>query len=186
MIYDDVLNITWLQDAHYSFTSGFDDDGYLTWDEAVAWAGQLVFGGYDDWRLPSTTYPDSTCSSTSVDTTDVYNCTGSEMGYMFYLNLGGQPGKNIVETHNANFDLFINHQSNRYWSDTEYLGDTTKGWSFDFVYGGQLVDTKDGHFYAWAVRDGDVARIPEPSSILLMLAGGLGMVGLMYIRKSFR
>jgi len=29
MIYDDVLNITWLQDADYAQTSGYDPDGLM-------------------------------------------------------------------------------------------------------------------------------------------------------------
>ena len=53
MIDDTVLDITWLQDANYAFTSGNDDDGNMTWYEAVAWADQLVYEGFDDWRLAS-------------------------------------------------------------------------------------------------------------------------------------
>jgi hypothetical protein len=30
LIYDDVLNITWLQDANYAKTSGYDADGRMT------------------------------------------------------------------------------------------------------------------------------------------------------------
>lgn len=44
MVYDDTLDLCWLQDAGAS--------GPLTWDAAVAWADSLVFGGWDDWRLP--------------------------------------------------------------------------------------------------------------------------------------
>ena len=39
LIYDDVLDITWLQDANYAQTSGYDTDGRMTWIEAKAWAG---------------------------------------------------------------------------------------------------------------------------------------------------
>ena len=45
LIYDDVLNITWLQNAK----SGSN----RKWKEAVEWAANLEFQGYDDWRLPS-------------------------------------------------------------------------------------------------------------------------------------
>jgi len=31
LIYDDVLNITWLQDANYAMTSGYDADGRMNW-----------------------------------------------------------------------------------------------------------------------------------------------------------
>ena len=30
LIYDDVLNITWMQDANYAKTSGYDPDGAMT------------------------------------------------------------------------------------------------------------------------------------------------------------
>ena len=38
LVYDDVLNVTWLQDANYANTSGFDDAfyGYDT-NGALAW-----------------------------------------------------------------------------------------------------------------------------------------------------
>ena len=45
LIYDDVLDITWLQDAGFG--------GNRNWDDAVVWADTLSFGGFDDWRLPS-------------------------------------------------------------------------------------------------------------------------------------
>jgi len=63
LIYDDVQDITWLQDANYSVSSGYDDDGEMYWDAAVAWADQLTFAGYQDWRLPATIFPDNTCSN---------------------------------------------------------------------------------------------------------------------------
>lgn len=44
MIYDDVLDITWLQDAGRG--------GNRNWSNAVSWANQLIFGAFDDWRLP--------------------------------------------------------------------------------------------------------------------------------------
>ena len=53
MIYDDVLKITWLQDANYAMTSNYDTDGKMTWAQATAWADQLEYGGFDNWRLPS-------------------------------------------------------------------------------------------------------------------------------------
>ena len=53
MIYDDDLDITWLQDANYAQTSGHDADGRMSWDNAVAWADGLSYEGYNDWRLPT-------------------------------------------------------------------------------------------------------------------------------------
>src|SRR3954471_8658629 len=46
LVYDDVLNITWTRNANLPGSSN------LTWDQAKAWAANLVFAGFDDWRLP--------------------------------------------------------------------------------------------------------------------------------------
>ena len=63
MIYDTVNNITWLADMNYAKTSGFDSDGLMTWTDAKAWAENLSFGGFDDWRLPTLNPFDTSCSS---------------------------------------------------------------------------------------------------------------------------
>jgi hypothetical protein len=36
LIYDDVLKITWLQDANYAQTSGYNADGLMNWNAAMA------------------------------------------------------------------------------------------------------------------------------------------------------
>jgi hypothetical protein len=95
--YDDVLDLTWLKDANFAKTSGYDADGKMTWTAANTWAGQLSLGAYDDWRLTSL-QPQN--SQTGFDynwgntgSTDLgYNITNSvnEMAYMFHVNLGLQ------------------------------------------------------------------------------------------------
>ena len=58
LIYDDILDVTWLQDANYAKTNGYDTDGVMTWVEANTWASNLIYFDsvrnvtYDDWRLP--------------------------------------------------------------------------------------------------------------------------------------
>ncbi|NJL30732.1 MAG: DUF1566 domain-containing protein [Phycisphaerales bacterium] len=52
MIYDSSRNITWLQDANYAKTSGYDPDGKVTLARARSFANNLVYQGYDDWLLP--------------------------------------------------------------------------------------------------------------------------------------
>ena len=87
LIYDDDSGITWMQNANYA--------GTMTWDEAVAWADNLFFHGYNDWRLPDT---DTSCSGKG--------CTGSDMGHL-YTDEGissNSPG------------LFTDVKPNIYWS----------------------------------------------------------------------
>ena len=50
--YDTTLDITWLVDANYAMTSGYDSDGLMNRVAATTWANNLTLGGYDDRRLP--------------------------------------------------------------------------------------------------------------------------------------
>jgi len=52
LIYDDVLDITWLQDTSYARTSGYIETlpyyisyGQIHWPQAMTWADQLTYGG---------------------------------------------------------------------------------------------------------------------------------------------
>ena len=96
-IYDDVADLTWLQDANYAQTSAYDADGRMNWVQANAWAGSLNIDGVTGWRLPGGTMVNGG-----------YNQTASEKGNLFYNLLGGTAGSNITTTHNANYNLFKN------------------------------------------------------------------------------
>jgi hypothetical protein len=221
LIYDDVLNVTWLQDANYAETSGYDVDGRMTWNQAMTWANQLVYGGFDDWRLPTVEpvngvdfNPDYTFDGTT-DTS--YNITSpnSEMGYMFHVNLGNSsyytPTGAIsgcyisypADTCLDNTGQFVNFELYGYWSGTEYapppadLGgsgviqtggdpqpssEIPSAWMFYMTAGNQYSLHKDFELQAWAVRDGDVAAVPEADTWAMLLAG-LGLIGVATRRR---
>lgn len=111
LIYDNVLNITWLQDANYAKTSNAHATGKMGWTAANTWAANLVYYdsvrkiNYSDWRLPTmidTDGPDldtlgnDGCNSLGVmNSTDcnynVQTVSGgtvySEMAHMYHNNL---------------------------------------------------------------------------------------------------
>ena len=207
LIYDDVLDITWLQDANYAQTSGYDPDGIMNWDDAVAWADQLVYGGYDDWRLPHV-FPvsgDNYNHNQSVDGSSdegvnvsapdsAYpGSTGSEMAYMYYNNLDNLGYMDVYGNRREsggwglhNTGPFINLQDyTYYWSGTSVVIDPPRAWHFNFKNGDQSRDLKNEFtYYAWAVRDGDsTSVVPLPPAIWLL---GSGLIVFAGIRRKLR
>ena len=182
LIYDDVLDITWLQDANYAQTSGYDSDGRMTWDESKIWTNNLVYEGFENWRLPSVGDSPNTG----------YNQTSSELGHMFYLNLSVLAGNSILSNLSFNDSLsgkaqsFQNVQEYPYWYLEEYAPITDRAWAFVTSDGIQNYDGKNNvSRYAWAVHDGDIGAspVPLPAGIYLFLSGLVGL-GLMRGRNA--
>jgi Protein of unknown function (DUF1566) len=192
-VYDSTQNISWVADANLAFTSGycglpndcFNASGGMNWYEAQAWIGSLNAASYlgvNDWRLPNTAQPDATCSSVDGDGQNYgYNCTGSELGNLFYNGLGGASGASITTTHNASYSLFSNVQPNISWSGREAptpAGGTPSGaLLFAFYDGQQSIYAKGLPANAWAVAPGDISAVPV-SGAAWLFASALGLLGL--------
>jgi hypothetical protein len=192
MIYDDELDITWLQDWYQSGTA-------MNWNTAVAWAGDLVHGGFDDWRLPAlidTGNPG--CDPSYAGGTDCgYNVLTksgdtvfSEIAHLWYVTLGNrgrcdpaasttnscvvQPGWGLAYT-----GPFTNmqHAVSYYWFGQQYSPGPLGAWYFTVNDGRQGIEEQSYPRYAVAVRPGDVSAIPEPpAGVLMMLGLGAGLV----------
>ncbi len=139
LLYDDVLGVTWLQDANYAKTSGYNAEGLMNWTQATSWAAGLVYGGFDDWRLARNTPVNGTSWNYTFSydgTTDLgANITSpnSELSYMYHVNLGlkgylstsgaYQPDHGIhgdgTWATQADVGLVRNIQPYVYWSGTE-------------------------------------------------------------------
>ena len=145
LIYDDELNITWLQDANLAWTNKFGVSD-ITWDGQMSWYTAIEFIaamntanylGYNDWRLPTTAG------------TGYNDGTEGEMGYLFWETLWTSEG--------INSGPFTNIQSFVYWTGTECDYPTPgHAWTFAFDYGGQHEYDKNYWAFVWPVRDGDV------------------------------
>jgi len=120
LIYDDVLDITWLQNAnlaatetfglstgvslgtHPNDTSGINGviyaGGYMNWPGALFWIDAMNdanYLGYDDWRLPTVepigaSFNYSFSNNGSTDYGYGITSPNSEMSYMYYVNLGNK------------------------------------------------------------------------------------------------
>lgn len=201
--YDTDLNVTWLADANYAKTSGYDADGKMTWAAANAWAAQLSFFNpltnetIDDWRLPTTTDTGTAGCDWAFGGTDCgynVNPASSEMAHLYFVELGNlsrytttgtnsgayEGGANPTSTLD-NVGPFTDFQPLGYWSGTEYAGTEfgpfpSVAWGFGTYDGSQGYDDGAESFYALAVRPGDVAAVPEAQTYALMMAG-LGLIG---------
>lgn len=171
LIYDDDINITWVQDGTL-FGKG-------PWQAANIWANSLVYGGFDDWRLPSMPQMDPTCVSVeTIDYLKYKNCTAGEMGHVYYIELGNEHATNFIESRRNNYGLFpfMKSQGDGHWTSTkfdpslEWLTDTEARipgsdnfhWLFYPGRGLKFVLGNGNNRHAMAVRDGDV--VPADSS----------------------
>jgi hypothetical protein len=174
LVYDDVLKITWTRNANLS---GSTELGFAA---ATTWAANLVFAGFDDWRLPTVNLTTPTDTTTDCRQTSAADCaaSGNELGYMFYQNLAGLAGISETGTQTAVGGEVLTGIQPTYWSSDKFDPSFSLAWVFNFDGGFAGGGSLNSPFpAAWAVRSGDVAAtVPEPQTVALLLAG-LGMLG---------
>lgn len=192
--YDTRLNITWLADANYAKTSGFDTDGAMDWYTAQSFANGLSLFGASDWRLPTVDVPSNfiTCSAVlwaslcggqistgSSEMADLNMWTLGNAGEVLIDYGFGYTEYQWVNTELSNTANFRNFQRGTYWSDT-YYQDFNSVWTFDFPNNFQMHsgDPYNNAFYALLVHHGDipVSAVPVPGALYLALSAlsGLG------------
>ena len=169
-------SIVWL---NYSNAPG-------TWSNQMNWASNLsgaltcnLIPGYSmnwsgDWRLPIT----DSVSPANANGLFGWNITSSEMGYLFYTDLGNTTSGLTSK------GLFTNLESGWYWSGTECITGRY-AWFFGPPDGEQNYDDEPCNFLALAVHPGqlETASVPEPSTFFLL---GAGLAGVGFLRRKIR
>jgi hypothetical protein len=145
-------------DSGYHTLSASDFDtmtGIVSWFGAQAFTtylNSINYASSNQWTLPT---------SNAVSGYD----NGSQLGELFYKELGGTAGSSIPS------GQFSNVQSYVYWSGTEYAANPSVAWLFLTDGGSQGLNYKDGQFFAWAVSPGQVSAVPVPAAVWLFGSG---------------
>ena len=174
LIYDTDLKLTWLDyqndptnwQSQMDWAASLNDPGEL---EYHFFSGITTNWASSVWRLPSA----------GSNPEFGYNQTGSEMGHLYYTELGNAAGGPLINT-----GIFHNlpkfGAAGQYWTGTHYASDPggSFSWSFHWYYGIMTpYDDVRNSRYAGAVRSGDVAAVPIPGSIWLLGSGLAGLIG---------
>ena len=187
LIYDDVLDITWMQDANYAATTDYalaNGTGALSLDDALTFVNQINYLGHTNWRLPSAG-------------TDLYHNNAYGNGELELLNDQLLNYGQLVSSHGTGYDVAYNDASsnsiryfhalrNVYRYSESYALDSTKSWTHKFAGTDQssklAANQKHEALYAWAVHDGDIgaAVIPIPTTAWLF---GSALAGLLVARS---
>jgi len=150
LIYDDVLDITWLQDARLAASdtfgvSGIQSDGTMAWQTGFEWIAAMNatnYLGFDAWRMPTLTPVNGVSFQYTVSydgsTDRGFNNLSptNELSHLFYVGLGNiglcsadnatgsSPDNCATNPHDTwglqNTGPFENFIAGRYWTDVRH------------------------------------------------------------------
>lgn len=161
MVYDDVMHVTWLQDANYAKTTGFATGGYMIWSTASDWAqNNVTVGGFTDWRLPSTAeFQNMFMSANGLGNSHVGLTNSGPFTNVQFSFTGGYWATNY----------FMMYSSDGYNAEYYYYNSMQLGWSYQLDGGGA--------YFAWPVRAGDIAHPTNTITTSISPAGAGAATG---------
>lgn len=120
---DNLTGLMWVEDGS---SAGCNSGGSLNWENAITFCEGLVYGGYDDWRLPNV----------------------KELFSIVEHHVIGTGAPYINQT------SFPNTVSNWYWTSTTYVPFSSSAWGVDFNVGNVGGFFKTDNKYVRPVRAG--------------------------------
>lgn len=212
LIYDSVLNITWLQDARLAASntfgvSGIFADGSMDWYTGIDWIDAMnaaQYRGFSTWRMPDIDPVNGIDFQYAVSydgsTDKGFNNTSpaNELSHLYYAlgnislcstnNATGSTADNCNENPHGTWGLqhtgpFTNFVTGRYWTGQH---DTRVGYEsafdLDANFGQMGTGNTAGAKFVWAVIDGDVGVSAVPVPGALWLLGS-GLIGLVAVSR---
>ena len=177
-VYDPVVQVTWLADANLAAKQTFgvaeiDPDGSMDHAAAVEWVAAMNkadqgrgYLGRTDWQLPETGPPDPSCS---MKGTTGFDCTGSQMGELFYKQLGLRRGESVVMAPDVKVGAFHDIQPYLYWAcEAETAASPCQAdgpadgfeWNFSFGNGFQGTNLLANDLYVIVYYPGSPTQAP--------------------------
>jgi hypothetical protein len=167
----------WASGLESSLTYNIGPAYTVAWDDAA-------------WRLPHTVDGPWVFGYDGT-TTAGHNITNSEMGHLYYEELGNlakvgldgtypQPDAGLKNT--GDFENLNGLANSIYYSGTDFVQRPNQAWSFNMGNGYQNPTyTHEGYgLYGLAVRGGQVSAVPVPGAIWLL---GSGLAGLAILSR---
>nr|WP_320014148.1 hypothetical protein [uncultured Desulfobacter sp.] len=198
LIWDDDNNgnsVVWLDYTQYIHSDNIESwvkglDNALTYNIDPVYT---VDWGINSWRLPETV-DDEYYFHWNGTSTGGYNITNSELGHLFYEELGniglyGTDGTWFQTAYGlTNTGVFENLTTSLYWS-TQYANYSGAIWGFNMYLGSQSWFVKSMFGCGLAVRTGQVSAmpietpVPVPGAFRLF---GLGLIALSALQRKKR
>jgi hypothetical protein len=160
-----------------NWAAGLDSD--LSYTLSAGYSIDWVDG---DWRLPTCVNGEYTAIGYDGTTFPGYNITTSELGHLYYEELGNTGRYDTSGNEYGSYDLisgpFANLVTDKdYWFSTQQSG--LNYWYFSLEDGLQdRTNYYNGGLAAMPVRSAEVSAVPIPGAAWLLGSGLLGLIGI--------